>query len=353
MGIYSPNRMGGSMTIQANENYAPVDIGMIMYESARNDMAIFEATLKSDFMEIKGIQEGTLLESELSALNEANAKSLFTSLKESLKKFWEKIKNVFKTAMAKIATALSTERALVKRFDAVKKNAPKDFEITFGIVPTDLLSSEVNIISDMVRSNVNADEVNKEDFIGMAYAKAVNESNKLSSKEFVTKAAERSFKKDYTAKGVDDEYISIMAQMLNSGKSKLIANLKNTENRANIELRNLERELVNAENAVERNKDSKSEEEKHAKILKNISILISASQTFIAQVCRTNINICKKRLSISASNIRKVVNALSGVKNEYAMLVEEAEVELAMEDVPGVEGDEVTPEIEEIINAED
>jgi hypothetical protein len=36
-------------------------MGRILYESECNDMAFFEAILASDFREIQGLQDGTLL----------------------------------------------------------------------------------------------------------------------------------------------------------------------------------------------------------------------------------------------------------------------------------------------------
>ena len=353
MGIYSPNRMGATATLNvvANENYAPIDMGMVMYESACNDMAIFEATLKADFMEIKGLQEGTLLESELTALNEANAKALFASLKASLKKFWEKIKGIFQNAIAKIATAVSGERALVKRYDAVKKNAPKDFKAEFKLVPVSDYPFKMVDVGDMVKEKVNDEEIKRDEFIGEYLAKELGQSEKLTTKEFNEKAFDMWFKKDVTVTNVNAPEIANMIEVLSIGRSTAIKTINAAKSAADAALRKLERELINEENAIERNKDSKEEDKKHAKILSNISTLISAAQTCVSIGSRTSISLAKKQVAVSASNIRKVINACTGVKNEYALLVEEAEAELAMEDVPGVEADEITPEIQEVIDA--
>ena len=353
MGIYSPNRTGAAATLNvvANENYAPIDMGMVMYESARNDMAIFEATLKADFMEIKGLQEGTLLESELSALNEANAKALFASLKESLKKFWQKIKGIFQTAIAKIATAVSGEKALVKRYETAKKNAPKDFKIEFKMVPVSENPFKSVDLNTMVRNGVNAEEVKKDEFCGDYYAKALGQSGTMTAREFAEKAFEMWFKKDVTVTDVNDAEIKNMIEVLNYGRSAAIKDLKAAQKFADGQLAALERELIAEENALERNKDSKEEDKKHAKVLSNITTLVSAAQTCVSVATRTSISMAKKQVTLSASNIRKVVNACIGAHDEYALLVEEAEAELAMEDIPGVEADEITPEIQEVIDA--
>lgn len=105
--IISTNRMStmnGNFVVAANESYGIGDIGAILIEAEHNDMAIFNAILKSDFTEIRARQEGTMLESELTAMTEASAKGLFDSLAGALQKFWAKIKGVFKDAYAMIAS---------------------------------------------------------------------------------------------------------------------------------------------------------------------------------------------------------------------------------------------------------
>lgn len=95
--------MNGNVVIAANENYSVNDIGTALLESVQNDMQIFNAILKSDYTEISARQEGTMLESELNAFTEASIKGLFQSLIDQLKKFWAKLKGIFKDAYAMIA----------------------------------------------------------------------------------------------------------------------------------------------------------------------------------------------------------------------------------------------------------
>ena len=112
MSIYAANnRMGraSDATVVANESYGANDIGRILYETQVNDQAIFEAVLASDFAEIQGLREGTLLESEVQALNEMTTKEFFAQMKDRLMKFWAKIKAVFKSAIAKMVYFLTAE----------------------------------------------------------------------------------------------------------------------------------------------------------------------------------------------------------------------------------------------------
>lgn len=107
MAIISANRystVNGRYVITANENYGMGDIGQIMIEDAQNDLAIFNAALRADLNEIRIRSEGTLLESEIQQLNEGAIKDFFKALIEKLKKFWAKMKSVFKQAYAMITT---------------------------------------------------------------------------------------------------------------------------------------------------------------------------------------------------------------------------------------------------------
>ena len=101
MSIYSANRSGCMSTaaIAANESYTFNDCGRIIYESQINDMALFESILACDFKEIQGLNEGTILESEIKALNKESLKALGEKITNRLKEFWAKIKGVINSAI--------------------------------------------------------------------------------------------------------------------------------------------------------------------------------------------------------------------------------------------------------------
>lgn len=111
MPIYSRNRTGFMEAAQtpADTSYGVNDFGRILCEIQQNDMAFFEAILQADFNEVKGLNEGTILESEVAALNEASKNNLIQKLIERAKKFWEKIKGIFKNAIDNIATYAHTK----------------------------------------------------------------------------------------------------------------------------------------------------------------------------------------------------------------------------------------------------
>lgn len=106
MAIISANRYGrlnGSVIFATNESYGMDDIGHILQEEEMNEMNLFNAIIMSDMHETQAKLEGTMLESEIKAFQEASAKNFFKGLAAKLKVFWEKIKGVFKKAYANIA----------------------------------------------------------------------------------------------------------------------------------------------------------------------------------------------------------------------------------------------------------
>lgn len=103
--VISANRMStmnGNFVIAANESYSVDDMGRILMENEMNDMAIFNAMLKSDMYEIQARTEGTLLESEIQSMNESSIRDLFDSIIAKIKKAWAKIKGWFQSAYSMV-----------------------------------------------------------------------------------------------------------------------------------------------------------------------------------------------------------------------------------------------------------
>lgn len=102
MPIFASNRIGNTGII-ANENYGYQDMGRILYEDAKNDMKVFNAALAVSFKEAVAIREGTMLESELRAMQEFSVKEAWENLKKLVKKTWEKIKGVFRKVYSQLS----------------------------------------------------------------------------------------------------------------------------------------------------------------------------------------------------------------------------------------------------------
>lgn len=134
MGVYSIDRhsMSGlnyAEDIAANESYThECGIERLLFESELNDMAIFEAIIKNDMQTVVGLNEGTILESELDSLNEAAGGSFFKRIIEFFRKLIEKVKGIIKSFIAKITILCTRDnKKLVEKYkkDVAKKNFAK------------------------------------------------------------------------------------------------------------------------------------------------------------------------------------------------------------------------------------
>lgn len=124
MGVYSGNRFqfGGidPDTVYANESYdGEIGAQMILAENAENDMAIFEAVLGNDFQTVIAMQEGTLLESEVTIITEGSLGDFYQKIKTFLTKVWEKIKGLFKSFMVKLnGIVIRDNKKFVEKYKA-------------------------------------------------------------------------------------------------------------------------------------------------------------------------------------------------------------------------------------------
>jgi hypothetical protein len=172
MGVYSANRVssfGGidPDTIVANENYTnTIDAELILIESHQNDMAIFEAVLANDFAEAVAMNEGTLLESELSAITEGSVGDFFNKIKEFLKKVWEKIKGIFKAFMVKLTSVITKDnKEFVNKYkaDVLKKDLSKMKYKYAKPIPGAAITVKDDVDEALINSlkGKSAEEVNK------------------------------------------------------------------------------------------------------------------------------------------------------------------------------------------------
>lgn len=135
MGIYSANRVAGmnESSVRPNLSYiGTTGAARAMYESTINMHTLEESMLMSDFAEVKGLTEGTILESELKSINENAVTDFVKKGKELLKKLMEKIKGIFKTVYAKLTKwFLRNGKAYVAmhRKTVLTKSLDSNFEI--------------------------------------------------------------------------------------------------------------------------------------------------------------------------------------------------------------------------------
>lgn len=123
--IYSTNRTTslGNITVDVNESYFGAGMLDFMQENAQDELALFEAAIKSDIDEVL-IGESAY---ELEALNENFIQSAANKIGEMMKKFIEWLESVLRSAVAKLTQLLSRDNDTfvkkAKKMLATVKNA--------------------------------------------------------------------------------------------------------------------------------------------------------------------------------------------------------------------------------------
>lgn len=353
MSIYSTNRAGtvASVEVVANESYRASDIGRIMYESQVNDQALFEATLAADFSEIAGLREGTLLESEIAAFNEANTKSFFATLKEKLAAFWAKIKGVFKAAIQKIAAyVLRDGKAFVKEFEAVEAKGKRfvgkieDAAYIFNGDAVEL--PKVADAEKYVASHKEGDMPNSKEIVNSVLGAEDAASYK--------KAAVEKLIGKKTIDNHDKAAVEVMKKNL-SGGSDLIKGLRDEEKRVNSGLADLKKIIEETErNCLAANKDAKKEDKDNtANAIKRATVILGAYETVVSTMTSVKIAAAKTVITNSRKILAKMLSDMKGgseAQHEAAAITAEDEVETALDDDLATPADDETQkEIDELV----
>ena len=113
MGIYSNNRFSSTTTMvdydaitEADNNYnAVTGCAMAFLESQQNDLALFNATIYTDFQEVAALQEG------YEVLNES-VSDVIEKIKQIFIKLLAKIKGIFQAFLAKLRGTFSSNKNL-------------------------------------------------------------------------------------------------------------------------------------------------------------------------------------------------------------------------------------------------
>lgn len=329
MSIYSANRTGSMDMSQvvANESYGCNDLGRILYESQVNDQTLFEAILASDFREIHSLREGTLLESEIKAINEASFRTIIANLKERLKRFWAKIKAAFKDAMTKIAAyVLNDGKAFVKNFESVcAKYQPWTGSIPgvkrywtgdtnkYCKVP-DHSSVETAIKNMMGNENLNKNDLLKK----ILCNQKLNEDIEVS--EYVKKVLEKSERVIEVNRAEADK----MCAVISSGRDQIKA-LKKAESSIKTNIDKLGKALSDKER--ESNSENKDDN------IMNITTLVSVYESVVTYTTRANIALIKADIRSCRSALGQVMSDLrnNGTKKDKKALGELAILEAADE----------------------
>ena len=354
MPIYSANRTGSLSMDAVNENYTSSDIGRIMYESEVNDRAIFEAIIRSDFNEMQALKEGTLLESEVRAMNEASISEFFANIRDRLAKFWAKIKAAFKIAAQKIAAyVLKDGSAFVKDFN--RQWVDKKLRLVGTIDDVKICDYknfpaedvQMKDMENYIRTHKSDDSVDKAEVIGFELSRIYNQGSPtevLTPKDFQNKMIEKCFK-PVSIGSSDIEHLKKVV----SEASELIKKAQAAESSMKKQLKELEKSLKDAEKEVEA--ANKSTNVSAAGTISNISTLVGAFETVVSTVTSTcikclnlDVKCCRKALSLILSRAK---NDSANAKHEAAAIAED-EVDLALD--PTIP-DDLDAETQEAVDA--
>lgn len=336
--IISANRLSsinGKINIGINENYGSEDLGRILMEDAKNDMAIFNASVMQDMREIQARQEGTMLESEIQALSEGAIRDFCKKIVEKLKAFWAKMKSWFKTAIANISAYVVRDgNAFVKMHLRDISSLKIDDECgTRWALKT---GKNISEIGNKIERKI--DELGK----NLTVTDATNDSSSDISDKILQAAISNysgngSFydaAKEYYFDEVTNATVSNMGgttrmiENLKGGK-KSIESIKKMQKSMDSSIKNLiktaeneaNRNLKNYDNAETKDNDAIDAENKRIKYLSNLS---TAATNSIATGCKTAIKLikfdmaqCRKAL---ATAIGRSSRAAAKAKYESVLL---------------------------------
>lgn len=368
MGIYSANRTGrlDVSQIKANESYTATDFGRIMYESAVNDKIVFESILANDFNEIKAMREGTLLESEVKALNEKSAKEFFKMIKTRVMEFFGKIKGAIKNAINWVsAHILKNGKALVKEFN--EKNSKHTYAGQKFSVKTKIRTDfdpmpkfEAKSVTD-IKDYINKEKVNKDvdksalvswelyKLLQSAGCKNLGTTG-LSPAEYKAKVFEASFE-DKTLNSSDSSIINKMLDVVGNVTTS-VKELKKKEKTVQKVIQQVSAEIKAAEQDMDRGENPTTTA---SEAITSINLIVSALETMTTTVISTQIKVVNTEVKLYS----KALKSIMGYMHEGAVMdVEDidasvdAEVDSDMEIVPGETLDAETQlEVDDIVDA--
>lgn len=160
--IYSTNRTAslGDVTIDVNESYFGAGALSFGEECAQDELAIFEAAIKSDIDEVL-IGESA---DELTALNEGFVENAINKIKELMKKFMEWLEAVSRSAIAKMSQLVVRDNGkfckIARKQIAKMKNQGK-----FEAKGTVLKAFDMDKIKSAVEDGVAKDTVSVSDVV--------------------------------------------------------------------------------------------------------------------------------------------------------------------------------------------
>lgn len=223
--IYSTNRTTslGEMSVDVNESYFGIGAYDFMQENAQDELAMFEAAIKSD------IDECIIGESsyELQALHEGFVENAKNKIKEMMRKFIEWLKAVTRSAFAKLATLIVRDNekfVKIARKQIAKMPAGK-FEYSGKM----LKLSNCKVVDYKAKADAIVAEFDKADNMSETELDTHQENIKNLSDEFKALADRDNFEKNCvedTTKGTINDVQAHIGFLADKSKKQLATTKK-------------------------------------------------------------------------------------------------------------------------------
>ena len=347
MPIYSKNRPTHSVT--EAKSYGANDAGIILYESCVNDSILFNAMIDHDRNEINAIKEGTILTSEIEALNEEAKSSIFASLLKRLDDLWEKIKTFFADAKRKVSAYLLGDG---KAFAEEYKKVVGDGNAYDFIIPVNAPNFKFNLpeikFDENYRSSLSSGtKIDRSKIIAKDLAASLGVDGEYTPKQFREYIIDKGINKEVKLRTSDTE-TTMMLNYLKSGGKDAITDIKKAEDDAYTKIKDEKKKLKSSE--------SKDKVFNLALLTTKEQVIGIVSKESVSLV-RARISCCRKSLGafLAAAKKRKAEDDKIDKKalNDSAIQdsIYDAIVEATIEIDNAFDSDvKITPEIESYIN---
>lgn len=345
--IYSTNRTTslGNITVDVNESYFGAGMLDFMQENAQDELALFEAAIKSDIDEVL-IGESAY---ELEALNENFIQSAAQKIKEMMKKFIEWLKSVTRSALAKLTQLLVRDNAeFVKKAKKaiINMKNPDKFKYSGKAIKLDIDMSDLEKTADKEENlYAKAKDAKTEvdlDNIKSDIEKLVEEYNKDENdlrKGFDEECVEEVDLEGKAALDCVNNHIKLLEDLSKKNIQKIKKSMKEMESKAN--------KLAKDAEKAEKNYSGKDELQK-----KRLAVMAQAAAAY-RDICQKLVSdslyIIKQTSKISRAVVTKAMGATP--KNEGFEYSEE--LIDAMIETANYEYDEALEEMSEAKKSDD
>lgn len=248
MGVYTADRtmLSEAANIPADTRYYhESNIGLMLVEAQQNDLSIFDAVIRSDISSALRIKEGSLLESEISALNEGVASGIKNRIVEMLKKFFAKVRALFDSFIAKLTSIIvvdgkkfvkmNEKRVNTAHLNEIKVDYRKPNHVNFlACIGSSVMFYEkymlpanyMNMTEDQIKDRSEKADDSDDGVAATMYGKAVGKGP-ISRKEFNEEIVDYCFD-DETEVTVGSIFSEVKDAIINGRKN--IDTMKKTKN---------------------------------------------------------------------------------------------------------------------------